>query len=271
MQDQNQEFFILIIIGGILGLLLVGFIVTIVLLYQRKQQRQEDELAKLKIEYEQEVLRSQLEIQENTLKVIAQELHDNIGQVLSVVKLSLAVLPVEKDHGAYASIQHIREILNKAIYDLSDLTKSLHTDRIAQIGLVESIRFEMESLRKTGLVKVAFQVKGDEVSLGERSEIFIFRMFQEMVNNILKHSKATEINTSVNYDGDDKFVMQIVDNGIGFDVNAKKLSSSGSSGVGLKSMFNRAKLIGGSIVINSQPGKGTEVKVEMPLPEKSET
>ena len=268
MQDQNQEFVILIIIGGILGLLLVGFIITILLLYQRKRQRQEEELARLKIEYEQEVLRSQLEIQENTLKVISQELHDNIGQVLSVVKLSLAVLPIEKEHSAYSSLQHIREILNKAIFDLSGLTKSLHTDRITSVGLVESIRFELDNLRKTGLLKdVAFQVNGEESRLGEQKEIFVFRMFQEMTNNILKHAQATEIITSLNFEPGHRFVMEIEDNGIGFDVNAKRKSGSASSGVGLKSMFNRAKLIGGNLSINSQPGQGTTVVMELPLPE----
>ncbi len=82
------------------------------------------------------------------LKTIAQELHDNIGQVLSVVKLSLAVLPLERGASGYTPLQHIRDVLNKAVYDLADLTKSLHTDRIAQIGLVESIRFDLETLAK---------------------------------------------------------------------------------------------------------------------------
>src|SRR5690606_33796595 len=98
MQDQNQEILFIIIMGGLLALILVGFVVTVLFLYQRKQHRQQQELARLKDEYDQEVLRSQLEIQEATLKNIAQELHDNIGQVLSVVKLSLSVLPLEKDH-----------------------------------------------------------------------------------------------------------------------------------------------------------------------------
>ena len=124
MQDQNQEFLFIIIMGGLLALVLVGFVVTILFLYQRKQHKQAQALAKLKDEYDQEVLKSQLEIQEATLKNIAQELHDNIGQVLSVVKLSLAVLPIDKEHQAYEPLQHIREVLNKAVYDLADLTKA---------------------------------------------------------------------------------------------------------------------------------------------------
>lgn len=246
-------------------MLLVGFIVTILFLYQRKQYRQQQELARVKEEYEQEVLKSQLEIQETTLKSIAQELHDNIGQVLSVVKLSLAVLPLEKEHPASAPLQHIRETLNKAVYDLADLTKSLHTDRIAQIGLAESIRFDLDTLRKTGLTKVNLELQGDEYRLGEQKEIFIFRIFQELVNNILKHAKATQIAISLDYSSEDVFILSVRDNGMGFNMEEKRNSLSPMSGVGLKSMLNRAKLIGAKMEFTSEPGNGTFVQMKLPM------
>lgn len=265
MQDQNHEILIIVIIGALLATLLVGFIVTILFLYQRRQYRQQQELAKIKEEYDQELLKSQLEIQETTLQSIAQELHDNIGQVLSVVKLSLAVLPVEKEHQAYSPLQSVREILNKAVYDLSDLTKSLHTDRIAQIGLAESIRFDLDTLKRAGLVQVSLQMQGDEYRLGEQKEIFIFRIFQELINNILKHAKASQIVVLLSYLSDEIFVMSVKDNGVGFDLQEKKDSLSSSKGVGLKSIFNRAKLIGARLKFNAEPGKGTFVLMELPL------
>jgi len=265
MQNQDQEILFIIIIGGLLALLLVGFIVTVLFLYQRKQHKQEQELVKLKDEYDQEMLKSQLEIQEATLKNIAQELHDNIGQVLSVVKLSLAVVPLEKEHKAYAPLQHIREVLNKAVFDLADLTKSLHTDRISQIGLVESVRFDLDTLKKTGLMQVKFNVQGVEYRLGEQKEVFIFRIFQELVNNILKHAKATELTILLNYTQPDTFFFNIKDNGVGFSMQEKKDSKSPLNGVGLKSMMNRAKLIGAAMIFDSYPGKGTSVTMELPI------
>lgn len=265
MQDQNHEIFFIVVIGVLLGLLLVGFIVTILFLYQRRQYQQEKELVRMKEEFDQEVLKSQLEIQETTLKSIAQELHDNIGQVLSVVKLSLAVLPLDTGHAAYAPLQQIREVLNKAVYDLADLTKSLHTDRITQIGLVESIRFDLETLRRTGLIKVNFDLEGEEYRLGDQKEVFIFRIFQELVNNILKHAKATQITISLNYTSNDMFLFSVKDNGIGFNVQERKDSKSSLNGVGLKSMANRAKLIGANMVFSSEEGKGTFVRMELPL------
>jgi two-component system, NarL family, sensor kinase len=194
---QNQEIYFVTIIGIILGLILVGFIVTILFLYQRRQHRQEQEMVVIKDKYEKEALRSQLEIQENTFKTIAQELHDNIGQMLSVVKLSLSALPLEKEHPAFDLARHSQEVLNKAIFDLSDLTKSLHSDRINDVGLVESMRFELISVKKAGLLDVQFSVSGEEFPLPEQKAIFLFRMFQEMLNNILKHSRAKQVSVKV--------------------------------------------------------------------------
>jgi signal transduction histidine kinase len=265
MPAQNQEIYILILIGIALALLLVGFIVTMLFLYQRRQHKQEQQLVHLKDQYEKEALRSQLEIQEATFKTIAQELHDNIGQVLSVVKLSLSILPLDGKHPAYESVQNSRQMLNKVIYDMADLTKSLHSDRISQIGLVEAIRFDVESIRKTGLLKIEFSVSGNEYSFDSQRAIFLFRMFQEMLNNILKHSKATQVNIAVIYTIDNKFVLKVADNGVGFDPDKKRTQASSSSGIGLKSMTNRAKLINAAISIQSQPGKGTTITVELPL------
>jgi signal transduction histidine kinase len=235
-------------------------------MYQRRQHRQEKQLTLLKDQYEQELLKSQLEIQESTFKTIAQELHDNIGQVLSVVKLSLSILPMGKEHEAYDSVQTCRQMLNKVIYDMADLTKSLHTDRIAQIGIVEAIRFELDSLRRTGLLKINFSAEGYERPFEGQKGIFLFRMFQEILNNILKHSKATDINVEINYSIDNKFVLSVQDNGVGFDAVKKQVQASSSSGIGLKSMRNRARLIDAKISIESAPGNGTMVKVELSLP-----
>lgn len=264
---QSQEIYFVTIIGVILGLLLVGFIVTMLVLYKRRQQRQEQEAARMKDKYEKEVLRSQLEIRENTFKTMAQELHDNIGQLLSVVKLSLSSLPLEKDHQAQALVKHSLDVLNKAIIDLSDLSKSLHPDRITDIGLADSIRFELAAIQKAGLLEVQFSIAGREVRLPEEKTIFLFRIFQEIVNNVLKHSKATKIYVMITYDSDNTFVMEVEDNGVGFATDGNGSPLSFSKGLGLTSMFNRAKLTGAAINITSVINQGTRVIIKiMPQP-----
>jgi signal transduction histidine kinase len=265
MPDQHQEIYVVILLGTVLALLLVGFILTIFFLYQRKRRKQDQEMVAMKEQFAQELLRSQLEIQESTMKTIAQELHDNIGQVLSVIKLWLAILPVEQSHPAYEGVQNSREMLNKVIYDMADLTKSLHTDRITEIGLTEAIRFDLETLKKTGLFEIKFAVSGEQVDFDRQKSIFLFRMYQEIMNNILKHSKAEHVSVSVNYSPDNKFVLMVEDDGVGFDMSVKQKQVSSSNGLGLKNMKNRARLIGAEISIESQPEKGTIISVEMPV------
>ena len=265
MQDQNQEIYFVVITASILALLLFGFIFTMFLLYQRRRQKQERDMVVMREQYEQEALRSQLEIQETTLKGIAQELHDNIGQTLSVIKLWMSIAPIEKEHPAFEGVQNSKEMLNKVIYDMSDLTKSLHTDRIAEIGLREAIHFDILSIRKTGLLELEFYEEGSEFHFEERKSIFLFRMYQEMMNNILKHSKATRVKVSVIYSEVYTFALIVEDNGVGFNLQSKKTDANSSSGLGLKSMQNRAKMIGADMVINSIPEKGTTISVALPL------
>ncbi len=265
MQDQNKEIYFVIFMGTLLAFLLVGFILGMFFFYQRKRQKQERELIRLKEEYEQEVLRSQLEIQESTMKSIAQELHDNIGQTLSVIKLWMSMAPIDRDHEAFEGVQNSKEMLQKVIREMADLTKSLHTDRIADIGLSEAINFDLASIRRAGILKIQFETEGEEFHFPDQKSIFIFRMYQEMMNNIIKHSQATQVTVNIVYSANDIFVMSIRDNGVGFDVQQKKDSQEGSSGLGLKSMRNRAKLIGADLSIASEPGKGTTVLVRVPL------
>jgi signal transduction histidine kinase len=265
MQDQLPEVYFMIVVGVALALLLIGFIVSILFLYQRRQHRQEQELARLKDEYQNELLQSQLEIKEATFKTIAQELHDNIGQMLSVVKFSLATLSIKKDHPDFETIHESREMLNKAIYDLSDITKSMHTDRITKIGLVEAIKYELQMFQKMKLFETSFNSSEEHFHFDEQKEIFLFRMFQEIMNNTIKHAKATHVEVNIETPDEQKFRLLIQDNGVGFNVAEKQLTTSSSAGVGLKSIINRAKLIGGSVRIDSAPGRGSSFTVELSL------
>jgi len=265
MPSSDQEIYIVVLIGIVLALMLVGFMLTIFFLYQQKRMKQEQEMVRMKDQYEHELLRTQLEIQEETTKGIAQELHDNVGQLLSVIKLWLASLPIEKDHPAYQGLQDSRQMLNRVVLDMSNLTKSLHTDRISDIGLMEAIRFDLETLKKTGLMEFNFSVTGDEFNFDGKKSIFLFRIYQEMTNNILKHSGAKNVDISADYRPDNKFVFRVQDDGVGFDLNKKKAGGNSSSGLGLKNIVNRGKLIGADVSIESQPGHGTTIVVEMPI------
>jgi signal transduction histidine kinase len=214
-------------------------------------------------QHEQELLKTQLEIQENTFQNISQEIHDNIGQVLSVIKLTLASAPVKKDEPAFEYLLNARAMVNTIIEDVSDLSKSLHSDRILRIGFEAAIRFELTRLEKTGIFATVFEHPEEPLRMKEKNEIFLFRIIQEVLNNIVKHSKAKNIRVAIRKSARNSFI-EIGDDGRGFDVENIMQKNPAVRGIGLTSMINRTKLIGGVLTINSQPGKGTVILIRLP-------
>ena len=265
MEDQSQEIIFIILVGASIALLLVGFIISILFFYQRKQIKQERLIRDLKERYQRELLTSQIEMQENTMKHIGAELHDNIKQQLLVVNMALGFLPMESENPSYETIKDSRAEINNIIKDIAQLSHSLHSDRIYQVGLLESIDLEVERLRKIKSLKVDYSCKVKYNYFDGQTNTFIFRIMQEMLQNVLKHAKATELNIEVFEDDITNFVIRIQDNGIGFDLSAKKKEASGG-GIGLTSIQNRADLIHATIKIDSEIGKGTSVSLALPIP-----
>jgi len=265
MQDQSQEIFFVIAVGGLIALLLVVFIISALFFYQRRQQKQEREIVSLKEEYQKELFSSQLEMQEYTMKQLGVELHDNIKQKLAAIQLNLTLLPIEPDSDLYSEIKENSDFLKNTIEEIRELSHSLSTDRILHIGLLESIEKEVSRLGKIKTLTIHYNCQVSGSYFGGQTDTFIFRIFQEVLQNILKHAKASEINIEVFEKDVTLFVISIQDNGVGFDVEANKKQTK-ETGIGLTNMFNRAKLIGGNINIESEIGKGTRVSLVLPIP-----
>ena len=138
------------------------------------------------------LLQTQLEIQEQTLKTISQEIHDNIGQVLSLAKLNLSRMDINKQDQLKEKIADSKNLVSKAIQDLRDLARSMNTDNITAMGLAKALEYEVEMLRKTGFV-VSFDVNGNVVRQEPQKELILFRIIQEIFNNIIKHAESTAL------------------------------------------------------------------------------
>jgi signal transduction histidine kinase len=212
------------------------------------------EVLDLKVQYEQAILMSQLEIQEQTFKNISQEIHDNIGQVLSLAKLNLNTITQAENTETIALTE---ELLGKAIADLRDLSRSLNSEKITDIGICSAIKHELGILEKVAKIKTVFFCTDEEVSLDNEQTIIAFRMIQEILNNIMKHAKATLITANIAETGDFTTI-SIADNGKGFDI--AKLNST-ETGIGLKSIQQRSKLINAQCNISSIPGSGTQIQI----------
>jgi signal transduction histidine kinase len=230
-----------------------GFIYT----YRKEKEHSKQ----LENNYKQELNKAQLEIQEQTFKNIGQEIHDNIGQVLSLAKLNVNTMDCSKPTQLKERIISISELLSKAIQDLRDLSKSLHTDCISEMGLVKAIQYECELIKKISDYDAMLHVHGKPYSLPQQQELILFRIFQEVVNNTIKHAKASIITVHVYYQQND-FIMDIADNGTGF--NIFNLDEN-KQGIGIRNMQNRARLIGAEYKMESAIGKGTTVIIKLPV------
>ena len=261
MQNLGKDILI-IIFASIFILLITSFIIFFIVLYQKRQQKYAKEKEEMKVTFEQELLKTQLEIQEATLKNISQEIHDNIGQSLSFIKLNINTIDFSEKENVKEKLFECKNLLTKAIQDLRDISKSLNTDFINEIGLVDALEQQLNLLKKTGLFSTSINVKGTVEKFDLQKELFIFRIVQEVLNNIVKHAAASAIDIDIHYNSG-KLKIEILDNGQGFDPAIIDKTTNQRKGIGLHNMFNRISLVNGKIHFNTQPGKGTLVQIEI--------
>ncbi len=251
---------IIIILGATcFSFIILLFIFIFVIKYQKKSISFQNEKVSMKTKFQQELLQTQIEIQEQTLKTISEEIHDNIGQVLSLAKLHLNTFPSSIDEATQTKVDDTKQLVSKAINDLRDLSRSLHGEKISEIGLQQAIENELRILQNTKQFETSFNITGTKYRLDPQKEMVLFRIVQESLNNAVKYSKAKMITVQLQFEPA-LFRLTIADNGIGF--NSMALQSS-HTGIGLKNMQNRAALIGGKFLILSTSGNGTSITVEL--------
>jgi signal transduction histidine kinase len=254
---------IIIVIGAaVFALLVITFLFRFILLYQKKSIAFSSEKKLMETKFQQELLLSQLEIQEQTLKNISQEIHDNIGQTLSLVKLNLNTIDMEKPAVIPQKVDNSKQLVGKAITDLRSLSKKLHSDSILAAGLLKAIEFELGLVEKSGVFQTSFKINGDPVILDAQKELILFRIVQEAMNNIIKHAHASTIGISANF-AHNHLQLLIDDNGNGFKLPLEQ--GDINRGIGLRSMENRVKLLNGQFAIETALEKGTQIQISVPI------
>lgn len=253
---------IFILISTLLIILLIGFVTYIVYRYQQKQNSYNNDISNLKSVHENEMLQSQVEIQEQTFENISREIHDNIGQKLTLAKLQLNTVNLNDGKNISEHLQDAVSMISEAIVDLSDISRSMSSEIILNNGLIKALEFEVAQLNKSSLYRIELIVNGDPVFFDSQKELVLFRIVQEALNNIMKHAAAREIRLFLDY-RDNMVVMQICDDGKGFVNGAGTLK-----GTGISNMKRRADMLKGNCTVNSMPGEGTQITIEIPINEK---
>jgi signal transduction histidine kinase len=257
---MNDYFVIpLFIAGSLLLTLFAFFLIMYLLVHKRKQNADQLERTQMRFDYEKTLLRVKIEEQENILDQISKELHDNIKSVLGFARMSMhRIEDLSTDAEQTKVIVATNTLIGTVIDHVHNLSHSMNSSFVKQVGLVEAINQELYHIRSTTEIVCNKEIKGTPVSLGSEKELHITRIAQEAIQNSIKHSKATNLNFVLNYEPGN-FSMEISDNGIGFDKN--KIHEM--NGLGFLNMFQRARFVLGSLEVRSQPFQGTQIILQL--------
>jgi two-component system NarL family sensor kinase len=261
MQSQ-KDVVLFILFTTFLFFILVCFILTMLFLHNKQKDGLLKELELVKSDFEKELFETQLEIQEETLQHISLELHDNVGHFLSLAKLQLTTMNVPLPRDVTEKLEATESLLTYSLNEIRSISKNLNTENIKSYGLIKTVEQQIEQLKKSGSFSINLDVRGKACFLDDQKEIVLFRITQEALNNIVRHSKANHIDIGFNY-GEDRLLLAICDNGIGFDVK-DFLHSTVHRTSGLKNIIKRSSLINATHEISSVPGEGTKIVITTP-------
>jgi signal transduction histidine kinase len=220
-------------------------------------------MEKLKSDFEKNLLRTRLEIQEQTFQVISREIHDNITLSLTLAKLNLNTFDFRHNEKSVYKINSSIDLVSKAISDLTDISKSINSDIIVNQGLITALEQEIGKLKKLNSFNITYIISGEPVYMDAQRELFIFRIVQEAFNNILKHAQPKTVRLKLYY-GSKQLKVTVSDDGKGFTFeNADSVKHICSSG--LRNIHKRAELLNGKCFIKSSPDLGTTINVLIPF------
>lgn len=263
MQVSTKEINLLVISLTLVFLLAPASLLLYVNQYNRRKKRHVLEKEQMKMIFDAELIKTQFEIQEQTLQTIGADLHDNIGQLLSLTSLTLNSIELDNPDKAQQKVDAAIELNLKSIKEMRQLGKLLHGEQLLKLGLEEAVRSEIGWIEKSGRFAIVFNICGDKPLVNNTDkDLILFRITQEILNNIIKHSGAGEITIKLDY-AESGVRLQVIDNGEGFEIDELPEEQKG---MGLKNIQKRAEIVGGTIFIQSKPGEGTCVDIFIPYP-----
>ena len=251
MSEQESQF-LLILFGGIFFAFLMSvFVVAMVVLHRQRQVQNRQKLDQIKAEHEKTLLNVENEIQQETLTQVGRELHDNIGQLLSLAKLNLNSSKPEKQAEG-------KDYINQVIKEVRGLSKTLNLDWVESISMDDFISQQLAKIQSTGFCQTSLHTDQSFNDLQKDQKLVLIRVIQECLNNAIKHAQPNAIAVRINKNGNARCI-EISDDGLGFDTAQK------SQGSGMYNLSKRMSTIGGKFNVTSTVGKGTQIKLELPL------
>jgi PAS domain S-box-containing protein len=227
-----------------------------------KVKQLEQENLKMRLEQQQQLLHAILEAQEEERRRISESLHNGVGQILYATKLNLERMDYEEQPGGEKEWQEAlntaSELLSEAIVETRRVSHELVPVLLKEFGLEEAVADFCQRFTGQGL-QLHYQVRGIEGRLESHMELALYRLSQELINNIIKHAGATQASLLLEK-REGEIRLEVSDNGKGFDPEQVR-----QKGIGLKTMQDRVELLGGKLILASQDGQGTQISILIPL------
>ncbi len=205
------------------------------------------------------MIRAEITVQENERKRIAYDLHDELGPLLSAVRLKINHLELANEEGLEilnASNKNIDDIVKK----IRDISYNLLPNTLVRSGVIAAIKEYINKLDELNGLSIVFDAKDEKLNLSKGSEVSIYRIVQEVIHNTIKHSKASNLVIQLNTKGN-KIYLATSDDGVGFDFSNGNLNG----GLGLYNLQSRAEMLNAKFSVESVTGKGTQYLFEIPV------
>lgn len=252
------ERYLLVYMIAVLVIVTTLVIVFFIVFQKRKNKLLLDKI-KQQQEFDEEISRTQTEIQEQTLKHIGWELHDNVGQLLALASMQINMLSAQAADNMKESINSTADVIKESLKEVRSLSKSLNNDVILNIGFEQSITNELNRLKRMKFASAELHIKGEKRELtNKKHEIVIFRILQEFFSNSIKYSEAKNLKVVLDYQPD-QLIIEASDDGKGFDIETAE------KGSGLINMKSRAELINSTFELYSKPNEGVKLTLEYPF------
>lgn len=240
---------------------------------EKRVEKRTAELAKSNVSLNREIAERRrlsyrfLNAQEEERRRIALALHDDLGQDISVLKLQVDSLERQLSESQAAKKDHVASIsalLSNTIEKIRRICRELIPPVLVDLGLAPALRWLIQSSAEYSNFEISSDILVSQDLFSTEQQIAIYRIFQEIFNNIRKFAQATRVSVSIRRD-DGRVLFSVADNGIGFDMERIKSLSPAERGLGLAAMEERVKMMDGNFKIVSRVGKGTKIGFEIPI------
>lgn len=249
------ENIISLIVFFVLMALLLALTIIFIFTYSKKKILNEEVKRKeLELEHKTELLYATLMAQEDERQTIARDLHDDIGATLNIINMNINKVKETEALAHNQSVEAVAKLTTKTIQSVRQLAHKLLPPVLEKFGLAAAIKELFDEVALSGEIRVNHQLDLDESQLDEKQQLNLFRVTQELVNNTIKHSKATEISLEIAA-ADKGLYYAYQDNGIGYNF------SEGKSGLGLQNIENRVEMLKGTLKIKTEVGKGFSILI----------